>query len=478
MIERFKTLLLILLVSISVFITQKLWIQIPDQVLGKIHKPEIQVSSTYLSDLIRPNKYLLNFNDRNHTLLYDDLKHDIWDNTKIHLKDLLTWKDLEIEEISKEEYISYEEKRSIIYYFTESMSTNILSKAWDIKEPNNIVETIPNIDSIYIYLGNGDPFFVLSNNDLHQKVLVANMEIKELRLIIDKIDDQKEYPYYYSMRKTLNTDNDIYIPYEMNTVLPRVYVSNGIKRLGLKERIVLAERFLNKDIDYIREIMEGNGSSIYIYEQRFLKLNINGTIEYFHPLEKKVTDRNLYTSLSTAADFIDNNTGLLKDIHLVSIEEIKSDNSLGYKFKFRYRVRGIPVILGNREAEEYIQIEAFNNHIKSYKYYSREETDMSVPLMPKEEDILSAFDIVDGNYERFERIYKNEILNLKEDLSDDDDLVEEVLSTIDNIALAYFDPGLKDIQEKLIPVWVIGFNNRILAFDANTGSLVFERIDR
>lgn len=476
--ERFKTLLLILLVSISVFITQKLWMQIPYQILGKDEGTKTQSSPNTLADLISPNKYLLNFNDRNHTLVYDDLKYSIWDNSQGYLGELLEAKNIEIQKISKEEYISYEGKKSVIFYFSQSMNTYILSKAWEVKEPNNIVETIPNIESIYIYLGGGDPFFVLSEGENYHLLKNINIDLRDLKVMIDKIDEKKEYPYYYSMRKTLNTDNDIYIPYEMKTSLPKIYVSNGVNNLDLKERTKIAEKFLDKDIDYIREIMEGNGSNIYIHEQKVLKLNTKGTIEYFHPLNKKVEDRNLYNSLLYAADFIKNNSGMSKDIHLVDIEEIESDNNLGYKFMFRYRVKGIPVILGNNQIEEYIQMEVFNNHIRSYKYYAREETEALSSIMTPDQGIKSAFDIIDKNYEKLEKIYIAEKLNEKAIFSEDKDLVEEVLSTIDTIALAYFDPGLKEIQEKLIPVWVIGFKDQILAFDANTGFLVFERINR
>lgn len=476
--EKLKTLLLILLVSISVLITQEIWIQFPDQVLGKDESPPSETSSSNLAELISPNKYLLNFNERNHTLLYDDAKYGIWDNSQKYLNELFSRKNVEIEELSKEEYIGYEENRSVIFYFAEELSTYILSKAWEVKEPNNIAETIPKIDRIYIYLDGGDPFFILSKGDIHHLIRVPNMDLQNLKLIVEDIDSKKQYPYYYSMRKTLNTDNDIYIPYEMKSTLPILYVSNGVKELNLKERNALAEGFLGEDIDYIREIMEDNGSSIYVYEQRFLKLNTNGIIEYFHPLVKRVKDRNLYTSLSFAADFIKNNTGLEKDIHLVDIEEIESDDSLGYRFMFRYRIRGIPVILGNQEAQEYIQMEVFNNHIRSYKYYSRVETKIETLGLIEDEELMSAFDIIDENYDKFEEIYIEENSINRENITEDEDLVEAVLSNIDNIALAYLDSGLKEVQERLVPVWVIRFKNHLLAFDANKGNLVFERTDR
>lgn len=475
--ERFKTLLLILLVSISVYITQNLWLKIPSQVFGDFQSPRSQSSSSILADMISPNKYLLNFNDKNHTLLYDDKKYGLWDESQKYLSGVLSSKIENTREISKEEYRDYEDKPSVIFYFAENINTYILSKAWDVDDPNKIVDMLDSIDSIYIYLGNGDPFFIMSGGNTHLRVEVQNLDLDDLKSTVAEIDQKGEYPYYYSMRKTLNIDNDIYIPYEMNTTLPTVYVSNGVKSLNQGDKIKLAERFLNKDIDYITEIMEGNGSSIYIHEQRFLKLNTNGIIEYFHPLEKRIKDRNLYTSLSKAGNFIKNNTGLSRDIHLVDIEEITSDESLGYRFRFRYRIRGIPVILGNQGVDEYIQMEVFNNHVKSYKYYARKEIDMSTPELSKGENILSAFDVIDKNYKKFQSIYKSENPDTKT-LLKDKDLVEEILSSVNLIAFAYFDPGLKEIEERLVPVWVIRFNERLLAFDADTGSLVFEKIDR
>src|SRR5690606_2243199 len=112
------------------------------------------------------------------------------------------------------------------------------------------------------------------------------------------------------------------------------------------------------------EIVESNGSTIYVLNNRSLKLNVNGMLEYFHPLEESVVERNLYTSLSTAAQFITQKTTTVEGMYLTSIDQIQSDSNLGYRLTFKYRVRGIPVLLGNRDVGDYIQIEVFNNHIR------------------------------------------------------------------------------------------------------------------
>ena len=86
--------------------------------------------------------------------------------------------------------------------------------------------------------------------------------------------------------------------------MPKIYVENEFNINDIDEIREMAERFFNKDIDYIGEIIEDSGSIIYLYNQQVLKVNPNGQIEYFNPLEESVVERNLYTSLNYAKTFI------------------------------------------------------------------------------------------------------------------------------------------------------------------------------
>ena len=98
--ERFKTFLLLSLVSISIIITQKLWMQVPSQILGLFDK-EMEASSSYvLADMIAPNKYLLSFNSKNYTLVYDDSKYGMWSNSRKTLVEILSAKNISLKEIS------------------------------------------------------------------------------------------------------------------------------------------------------------------------------------------------------------------------------------------------------------------------------------------------------------------------------------------------------------------------------------------
>ncbi|NLC02681.1 MAG: hypothetical protein GX787_00180 [Tissierellia bacterium] len=471
--EKLKTFLLFSLVSISILITQKLWMKLPTDFLKTITEDRPVVSTSYaISDMIAPNKYLLNFDQENHTLVYDDSKYGLWSASKTNLKQMFESKTVEFKDISYEDYIDFENDKSVIFYFPEEISSYILAKAWNIKKANDIVDTIPSISSIYIYLGKGEPFFVLTGMDKRIIIRDVNIDTELLKAEINIIESEKEYPNYYSMRERLDTDNDTYVLFKTNNLLPKVTVTNEIAIMDETQKNNLAKRFFNKEIGFIREIVEANGSTIYIYDQKVLKLNSNGTLEYFHGLEEPVKERNFYQSLSAAADFISQKTGVQKGMYLSKSEEIEIDGNDGYRLSFKYRVRGIPVILGNLQVDEYIQLDVFKDHIRNYKQYVRKDMSLTPNTAIENRPMLTSYDILDLNSETLKNRYL--MNNSFEQGMEEAAQIKTVLNSIKDITLAYYDPCLKDKEERLIGVWAIRLQDRILAFDAYTGSLVYE----
>src|SRR5690606_35723586 len=88
-----------------------------------------------------------------------------------------------------------------------------------------------------------------------------------------------------------------------------------------------------------------------------------------------------------------------KGMYLDKFEEIKVDDSVGYNLTFKYRVRGLPVILGNEEVVDFIEIEVFNNHIRSYKHFIRKDMNKVVNSIQEGKKMLHSFDIIDMNYD-------------------------------------------------------------------------------
>ena len=472
--ERLKTFLLIILVAISLIFTRNLWLEVPNNGSQIFNKEERVYSSSYLlSDMIAPNRYLLNFDDKFHTVFHDDYKYGLWTNTKGLLYEILGGKNIEIVDLTKDDMENYNNRRSIVFYFPEKVNTYILAKAFNVKDPNLIVDEVPNINSIYIYLGEGEPFFIFSNQEKSIRVFNESIDLTALNQQVTKIEEEKNYNYYNSMRDKFGINNDIYIPYEMKNIIPTVFVENQIRNLDENEKRELAEKFFNRDINYIRDFEENNGSTIYMYNKRVLKLNINGTLEYFHALEGIIKKRNLYESLTTAAEFISDKAKAPEGMYLSKIEDIEADNSQGYNFTFKYRVRGIPVILGNEEVADFVTIQVFNNHVRSYKHYARKHMDKPMENLYPEGKILPSIEIIDMNYDFLLDSYlKNnkipgELINNIE--------TEKVLESIKNITLAYFDPCLKDSDEELIAVWVLEMDKSIFAFDVYNGSLIYKK---
>ncbi|MCK9444891.1 MAG: YycH family regulatory protein [Tissierellaceae bacterium] len=471
--ERLKTFLLISLVGISLLLTKRLWMELPNETFKLFAKGDKVYSTSYLlSDMIMPNKYLLNFNEKYLTLFYDDSKYKLWTNSRKTLGTILGSKDIKTIDLSDEEFLQYKKKPSLVFYFPEKVNTFILAKALDVKDPSSIVDTIQNVKDIYIYLGKGDSFFVFTDGDKHLAILDSTIDISHLKEQFLEIEKEKGYNYYYSARDTYGIDKDIYIPYEMKNSLSTVYVENEIRNLDEENKRKIAERYFNKSIDYIREIVEGNESTIYEYNHRVLKLNINGTVEYYHPLEEIIKKRNLYESLSTSAEFISQNAGITKGMYLAKVEEIQSDESLGYNLTFRYRVRGLPVILGNEEVVDFIQIEVFNNHIRSYKHFIRKDINRTMEDLTEDKKLLTSLDIIDINYDFLvgEYLREREIKDSKESIT-----IDQVLTFLDDITLSYFDPCLKDMEDKLIPVWVIKTESSLYAFNVYDGNLEYRR---
>jgi len=472
--EKIKTILLFILVGSSLFMTQQLWMKLPKSITS-ILPAQVSYSSNYnISDMISPNKYLLTFGENLKTMLYDANKYGIWNYSRTAISSALTSKSIRTEELPSEYKPENTDERMVTFYFPEKISTYILTRAWEIEDPNSIMDTMPNIEKVSIGLGSGDPFFVFSGDGKHIRVNDSGVDISDIISEASKIEGLRDYDYYYSLSDVFDTTQEgIFIPYEIKQLLPVVYVTNEVSIMSNLEMNQLAERFLEKNIDYIRQIVESNGSTIFIYDNKVLKFNLNGTIEYFHSLEEPVNERNLYLSLVTASEFISTKALSARGMYLAKTEEIVGEGTLGYRFTFRFRIRGIPVLLGNKELEEFVYIEVFNNQVRSYKQLFRSETELSISNMYDRRRILSSFDVIDKNYQYLENKYLEFSGQTRNDMGET--LTQTVLSSIEDITISYFDPNLKDKEERLIGVWLIRAHGKVYAFNAYTGTLVYER---
>src|SRR5690554_5987198 len=224
----------------------------PYEIFPLFEKEEALSANYLFTDMIKPNKYLLNFNEKNHTIFYNDDNNNLWTSTRSTLADIFYSKGINTEIISAEEYLTYNKNKSIVFYFPEKFSTDILARSLDVMKPNNITEKMPNVDSIYFYLGREEPYVVFSEGNQHLKVYDPNMDVENIKSKLKSIEE-KDYTFYYPIRETLNANSDAYITYRMSKGMPSVYVQNEFNTDNIEEIRSIAEIFFKQGIDYIRE---------------------------------------------------------------------------------------------------------------------------------------------------------------------------------------------------------------------------------
>ncbi|WP_427340522.1 two-component system activity regulator YycH [Caloranaerobacter sp. DY30410] len=465
--DRAKAFLLVSLILISIFLTQQLWIEFPFTLIPSLREDKDKgLRYNYiLSDVISPEKYLINFGG-SYTILYSGKRDDLWLKIRSYLKGIFQNEELSYKEIDETEIIKNDVKKSINLFFADDIPTYMLVKVLNCKPSSSIYSSIENVRNIYIYLGR-NPYIVLSNGINHIKIYNIKVDTSILIDTLDKIERENVLEYY-SIRMW-GIDKDVYIPINTSSlsyIIPYVYVNNEMNTENYLSMESVAKSFFGEDLGYARKIVETDGSVIFLYGQKGLKISKNGLIEYFNTLDENVTERNLFISLNKAVDFITNHLGWPEEAYLSSIEEIEYKGNKGYRFRFAYRVNNLTIYADKDKFSSPIEIEVFNKNVKSYKRYIRTISKIEYKKFSKEE-VLPPEKVIEAN-----------LSMIKADVAKKNNLkIEEInnfmiLSLIDDIKLGYFDYCDKKYKQKLIGVWVIDVNGITYIFDMHDGKFV------
>lgn len=483
--DRMKTFLLTLLFVLSIFLSKQLWFgNIKNNSLTSIasleNKEELGTEEID-KDLIKPYKVLLNFNKKNHTVLYKE--NDLWKESKEYIKEGLENSNVKVEEIDKEEYEELLDKRSIVYYFPQKLTTYILAKTLEVERVNHITEDIQKFEEVYISLSNDEKFLVLSYENKYFKIFELEIDIFELIKKFNKIEAleytaeevDKKYTNYHGLRNTMGIDSTIYTSYNMVEKYPYIFVSDQFGKDLIKSAREYSQRFFNINIDFIGEVIEDNDSILHIYDQQVLKYSRDGVIEYFNPLQEKNQENNLLLSLNRASEFLYKNISQSDKIHLSEYKkinykssgksEISKSNNGGYRFIYRYSIHGLELKDINDE-ENYVYIDVYNNEVQSFREIMDSNTHTEIP----EKDALSGFELLndENNYEEFKNDYMK-----KYDISklSDEEKTRQIYESFIDMSLYYIVDEEKGI-EILKPVWSLKNKFYEYIFDLYSGELI------
>lgn len=486
--EHFKTFILIVLFITSLTLTQQLWIALPlGEAISTTNKFNSENLDIDVADVLSPQSFVVSFGGGHHTVFFAE-PYETWNITKISKKEKIwiwkTAKDVlgdyftkkyEIESIDLDVWKSMNRFKSIRMDFGCEIpgeafigalvgNSNITQK--NIGNINSLL--IPAIDTektnIYMANTNENIYFRLNGKEIGD-------EIRQLIKNIEELGDGKTYISYYPLKQyiPINSENeDVLIPYLDDAAIPSIEVMNEIDVFDKAQIKTLSNKFFGENFDFVKEIMETDGTVIYMYGygEKALKINANGVLEHIEKVNKQKTKKNLdfLEGLKIAATFIGEHPDWpinAENAYLTGYEIVKKDKKKGYRFYFNYRLNGLPVFVPYIEGDKAIEIEVIGDQITYYKRYIKRKR-ISKKKTKKEQIPLIT-----------EILAKN-IVSIKQDYAEKNDIsIQEVddiqiLEDIKGVELAYYSK-----EDRLIPVWKIVIGDKAYYFDLYKGKMLY-----
>ena len=305
--------------------------------------------------------------------------------------------------ISIDEYLNLQSQRSIVFKFNSPLSGSVFVNL--IGDNRNSNEINLSVDSIYI--SGSKNFYKLID-------IKVDFQIDE---ILNKVREKGLHAVNFY--EAYGIKKDIYIPSENYISLQKVSYISGLYNLEDDKKNALAERFLNVDSDFMREL-SADGKNTYIYENEYLSLSRDGIIEYSLESLFDSKMRNLNKSLDQAVEFIAQKAGISSGIH------------------------------------SFIEIDVYSEFVKNYReYYIRKDDN---PIYKKEKIYLTDIHrILNKNKKLFS--YKSAM---------------DILKNIDSLNLVYLSFNKFETEEPML-VYEMSYMDNIYYFNTEDGKLMMVR---
>ena len=436
--NRVKNILIVLLSISTVFlfvlnlgINPKLALFDPKPIEGTIFD-----SQALISDGILPDEVIVSFGDGEYTISHDVTQDSIWDYSTGLITSVFKVNGTtvsSVDQITKEDYRKLLDKRFVLLSFSAKINMTTILNSMGVGEAEDFVDNIGDIDSIYISLE--EPIIVTATENGYTKISVEYLASENIDKVVDVIY-LKDYIPYYAI--DIDSDKLRIIPTIQDRIIPKPKVQNVLKNIDYQYIENIVNEFLQKEINLVREIDDGNGT-IYLDEERVLKIYNNGYVEYTDSSELVNKDRNLFRSIEYALEFVSNVSGYNNSLYLKDIEEIEHDGSPGYRLRFGKITEGLKIEIVDDVVEDYVVIDVYNDHVRSLSQLFREDY----------QDIDRSYYVGDRS-DNITKVLKDNIDLIREDLPGYD--IEDVLDNLEFGRIVYYD-NLKN--EELGLMWNI-----------------------
>lgn len=475
--EKLKSLLLVFLIITSIMLTQRVWFRSPLELL-QTEASYFEVSEELLAEtrlaVLRPGRVVLGFgggvNNSHHTHVNQKNLNPYWEAGKIILAEYFN-QEATVQVISHEEYFQAFSGRNLEFHFGQGIPATLLASNFGPLD-NDITRNLQVIERALIPAREQNTIYMMDAEGVYYSLqLEGQTETEDWPDIVGLLEDRApgSYVKYYPL--FTYAGNDVLLPLTFDENLPRIFVESTVDTSNenrLHERV---RSFFDENFDFVKIIRETTGSHIYMYGygQQEVRVSKTGRLDYTAETGNE-SGANLNRAFNTALEFMLRNDGLPEDAYLREVIPVEQNGNRGFRFAFGYCMQGFPVEQKRASSVNPIEIEVYGDLVKNYHAMKRQV--MGMPEVRPEGGIVSPHRLIEEHFNALlEELRQRRMLNQSgEELEAAEEITgDELLRSIEDIALIYLDREEINRRQLMIPVWKIRIDGEIYYFDAHEG---------
>ncbi len=454
--EQVKTLILVALACLGFFMATRVWLVLPERT--SFLKPILpkETVSDQLMEMIVPEKVILNFGVKEHTVLYD--VRSIWPTYYDLLRQKFSEDNIELlqmEKIDKRTYYLLQGEPSLIFSMNNETYEEVLTEILNLKGEPSFTGKIREL--YFTAKGN---YVVLVTDNAYYRVRLDDSSIPTISTYLDSIYQDRKYTPYQNLWELYRVESLAYVPTEPNVAPKSKIYEDQVPKLDNIIRADLAERFLGQPVERAKLIRE-NESTLYVSGQKSFRIDNSGFLNFQDQSSNTKSSEDMFKTLNYALDFLLQKTGLSKELFVQSMTPIELHGNKGYSIDFSFLETPYYVIPNNYKGKGYISMRIFDDHVTYLHYIYRS----GAPEEIREEEpveLMSVAAVVEKNMENLQGMLDQREMKLE-------DFWEEV----DDVSLLYVD-NILQVKSKLKPCYQMSRGESTFYFDAVTGEYLME----
>jgi hypothetical protein len=407
------------------------------------------------------------------------------------LMKFLAFDNIAVGAISKEDFEDVMRARSIRADFSFAVPTADFCEEFRLGRPSTL-DAVDAFTCVAYSEASPESLFLCNKLDdrFFRLAVDGDAGFKELIAFVETFDNES----YYPLRTFSGVENDTLLPLDAPDAPTELAYARSLDPYNDADaaRIIeMTRAFFGSSFDFTRKIIEGNGTTVYMYGygEKVFVINRDGSFEYSATAadSERGGAISVFDALETALAFISSHNergderGLAaKQIYLKDVRYSFAEGRRVYGFWFGIKINGYKVYYTDSEP---LFVEVTEQHVNYYKL------DMIDGVLDGAgspgESAFAPFDILT---EHFAYIY--DVLSAKElvapfEDADDEAVFEKTISMVSGLSYGLLRPDDSPLaltrravhavsaddtlDQNLLPVWVLTVGNIDFCFDIYTG---------